>query len=83
LLGVTDKGDIKGLRDTNSLRSRIQDLGRNMDPSLNIIVGVSDAGNVMVIDVPEGNSKPYSAGGKFFMRYGANAVWCKFPAVDE
>ncbi len=73
LLGVTDKGLIKGIGDTNFLRSRIQDLARNMDPSLNIIVGVNDAGNVVVIDVPEGDSKPYSAGGKFFMRYGANS----------
>ncbi len=73
LLGVTDKGTIKGIGDTNPLRSRIQDLARNMDPSLNIIVDANDVGNVVIIDVPEGKSKPYSAGGKFFMRYGANS----------
>ena len=38
LLGVRDDGTIKGIADTNQLRARIQDIARNCDPPINILL---------------------------------------------
>lgn len=71
LIGVTDDGKIKPINISNKLRSEIMDLVRNFDPSLKVII--EEAEGVIIINVPEGNEKPYSTGGKFFLRHGANS----------
>ena len=71
LLGVTDKGEIKGINITNRLKSQIIDIARNFDPKLEI--SVEEVGNVLVVNIQEGKNKPYSVNGKFFMRYGPNS----------
>ena len=71
LVGVRDDGKIKGLNINNNLKSQIQDLARNMDPSLNIVIDYVES--VLIIKVPEGADKPYSANGKFYLRYGPNS----------
>ena len=71
LLGVTDKGEVKGINITNRLKSQITDIARNFDPKLEI--SLEEVGNILVISVPEGKNKPYSVNGKFFMRYGPNS----------
>ena len=38
LLGVRDDGTIKGIADTNQLRARLQDIARNCDPPVKILV---------------------------------------------
>ena len=38
LLGVRDNGSVSGIKDSNALRARIQDVARNCDPSLLIRV---------------------------------------------
>ncbi len=75
LLGVTDDGRTKGINITNSLKSQIQDIARNLDPPLNI--AVSNVNNILVIDIPEGVNKPYSASGRFYLRYGSNSQQLK------
>ena len=71
LIGVTDDGKIKPVTLSNKMKSEIQDLVRKFDPSLSVDMGVF--GGVVIIDVPEGKKKPYSTGGKFYMRQGANS----------
>src|SRR3989344_7018022 len=71
LLGVTDKGEIKGINITNRLKSQIVDIARNLDPKLEI--SLEEVGNILVVNIPEGKNKPYSVNGKFFMRYGPNS----------
>src|SRR3989344_1863405 len=71
LLGVTDSREIKGLKLTNSLKSRIQNYATNMNPSL--ILDINDKDNIIIIRVPEGEDKPYSINGKFYQRQGANS----------
>ena len=71
LLGVTDVGEIRGIRDTNRLRSQIFDLAHNFDPPAEISIEVVDT--VIVITIPEGTDKPYSSNGKFFLRTGPNS----------
>jgi ATP-dependent DNA helicase RecG len=69
LIGVTDDGRMKPVNLSNKMKSEIQDLVRKFDPSFS--VNVSEFEGVIIIDVPEGKKKPYSTGGKFFMRQGA------------
>lgn len=71
LVGVNDKGEIRGIDITNRLRSQIIDTARNFDPKLEI--SLEEVGTILVINVPEGKNKPYSVNGKFFMRYGPNS----------
>ena len=71
LIGIDDKGKIVSAKLTNVLKSQIQDLARKFDPALS--VDISELGGVIIIDVPEGSKKPYSAGGKFYLRQGSNS----------
>jgi ATP-dependent DNA helicase RecG len=71
ILGVNDKGSVTGINLTNSLSSQIQDIARNIDPPVGIVIDFID--DVAVIDVTEGKEKPYSSHGKFYLRYGANS----------
>lgn len=71
LVGVTDGGKIKPTKFSNKIRSEIQDLVRNFDPSF--AIEISEFKGVVIINIGEGNKKPYSTGGKFYMRQGANS----------
>ncbi len=71
LLGVSDAGEIMGVRDHNVLKSRIQSTARSADPP--ITVNVDSVGQVLRVVVPRQHRKPYSFGGRFFMREGASS----------
>ena len=70
LLGVTDKGDIVGVADHSKLRSQVQSIARSAEPPINL--EVASMASVLCVTVPVQHNKPYSFGGKFFMREGAN-----------
>ena len=71
LIGVNDKGEVKGIQITNKLKSGIQDLARNCDPPIHIKLEAID--NVLIINVEEGKDKPYKSSQGFFMRQGASS----------
>ena len=71
LIGVSDDGKIKPITLSNRMKSEIQDLVRKFDPIFS--VDMSEFEGVVIIDVSEGKKKPYSTGGKFYMRQGANS----------
>jgi len=71
LVGVDDKGNISGIKNKNRIKSSIQSISRNMEPAYS--VDVETVGDVLVVHVPDGNKKPYSVGGKFFIREGSNS----------
>src|SRR3989338_6681720 len=71
VLGVKDDGSIIGYRLGNADSSRIQDTARNMDPQFQVSVEKVD--NLAVIHVPEGENKPYSSAGHFYLRTGSNS----------
>ena len=75
ILGAGDNGSIKGFILKNSDISKIHDIARNMDPSLNIVVEKSE--ELAVIYVPEGKDKPYTVSGHFYLRVGANSQQLK------
>lgn len=70
-LGVNDKAMIVGLGITNAQKSQVQDITNNCDPRVEI--SMSDAGNVLVIEVKEGKDKPYKCREGFFIRVGPNS----------
>lgn len=70
--GITDAGIVKGIAITNRIRSQIQDVARNCDPTIHINIKTLDEG-VLAIHVPEGAEKPYQCSRGFFLRMGANS----------
>jgi ATP-dependent DNA helicase RecG len=69
LLGVRDDGTVVGVRDSNELRARIQDMARNCDPPVKILV--EPVGKILVVTVRESESKPVQCREGFFWRQGA------------
>lgn len=69
LLGVRDDGTVVGAKDSNSLRARVQDIARNCDPPVNVLV--EPVGGVLVVHVRESDAKPVQCSEGFFWRQGA------------
>ncbi len=69
LLGVRDDGTVKGFPDSNEQRARIQDIARNCDPPVKVLV--QRAGEVTVVTVRESDAKPVQSSDGFFWRQGA------------
>ena len=70
LLGVNDEGKAVGEKLTNQMKAEILSLARNCEPHISISK-ISQLDNVVVIDVPEGNEKPYSCSSGYFRRLDA------------
>ena len=71
LIGVTDGGEVVGVADHNRLKSEVQSIARSADPP--VAVQVDSVGEVLCVTVPAQHSKPYSFGGKFYIREGASS----------
>jgi ATP-dependent DNA helicase RecG len=71
LIGVSDDGRAVGVRNTNRLKSEVQNVARSIEPPLVIDTDVVD--DILIVNVPAQNSKPYSSGGKFYLRDGASS----------
>ena len=71
LIGVTDSGEIVGVADHNDLKSKVQSTARSAEPP--VAIDVTSVGSVLCVSIPEQHGKPYSFGGRFFMREGANS----------
>jgi ATP-dependent DNA helicase RecG len=69
LLGVRDDGTVAGISDSNELRARIQDIARNCDPPVKVLV--ERIGKVTVVTVRESDAKPVQCSDGFFWRQGA------------
>jgi ATP-dependent DNA helicase RecG len=71
LLGISDQGLVKGIAINNSLKSRIQDIANNCDPSIKIYF--EEFENILIVHVREGTDKPYRCTGGFYTRTGPNS----------
>lgn len=71
LLGVTDEVKIKGINITNEFKSRIQDIANNCRPKIKISLESLD--NILIINVREGEDKPYECSTGFYKRIGPNS----------
>jgi ATP-dependent DNA helicase RecG len=59
LLGVDDAGSVKGETLTNKMKAEITELARNCEPGIHI-KGIKQVGKIIVVEIPEGDEKPYS-----------------------
>ena len=64
LLGVRDDGIVIGVKDSNALRARIQDIARNCDPPVKVLVELVD--DVLAVHVRESDAKPVQCSEGFF-----------------
>ena len=64
LLGVRDDGTVTGVKDSNVLRARIQDIARNCDPPVKVLA--EPVGEVFVVHVRESDAKPVQCNDGFF-----------------
>ncbi len=71
LLGVTDDGKVFGVGDHNRLKSEVRSAARSADPP--IAVDVESVQGTLCVRVPAQQGKPYSVGGKFYIRKGASS----------
>ncbi len=81
LIGVTDGGEIVGVADHNRLRSEVQSIARSAEPPIGI--ALESVGEVLCVVVPAQHSKPYSFGGKFFIREGASSQQMSCDEIRE
>ena len=75
LIGIDDKGSIKGVSLDNAKRSSIQNSIGEISPALHceLYPVEVDGKEVWVIDVPAGRLVPYFFGGSVFLREGPNS----------
>jgi len=71
-IGVTDSEEIKGIKVTNKLKSQIFDAARNCDPPIEVKLSTYK-NKILVVEVPEGDKKPYLCSQGFFVRNGPNS----------
>ena len=81
LLGVSDAGEIVGVPDHNRLKSRVLSTARSADPPID--VEVESVGEILCVVVPPQKRKPYSFGGRFFMRDGASSQQMSNAEVED
>ena len=81
LIGVSDTGEIIGVANHNRLKSRLQNTARSADPPIELEVESVD--RVLRVVVPPQKRKPYSFGGRFFMRIGANGQQMSNAEVED
>lgn len=83
LIGVDDNNDVTGVLIDNRQKSAIQDAINSITPKL--ICKLSEVnlaeGNVFVIEVPSGPSKPYVYSGAIYVRIGPNSQ--KLSSAEE
>ena len=72
-IGITDKGEIKGINITNQLKSRIEDIAKNCDPKISISIQTLKKDKILIIEVPESNNKPHRCSSGFYIRSGASS----------
>ena len=81
LIGVDDHGRKVGVKDPNRTISAVQTTARNIDPPL--VLDIETVDDVVVVSVPSGPNKPYSANGLFYIREAANTQQMKREQIRE
>jgi len=74
LIGVTDQGAIKNTKLTNDLKAKIIDVAKNCEPPIEINLETGQVGEdqLIIVQVSEGENKPYSCSSGFYLRHGAS-----------
>ena len=69
LIGVTDDGKIKGEKLSNKMKAEIVTLARNCEPAIEL--SVKQIEDIILIEVKEGEEKPYSCSYGYYKRLDA------------
>lgn len=71
-IGITDEHKVKGIKVTERLKSQLQNMARNCDPPVKIILEtiIYRDKEMLLVEVFEGENKPYSCSEGFYMRTG-------------
>ena len=70
-IGIDDNNNIKGVSNSNKIKSQIQDIANNCQPAIEI--SITEFQNIIIIQIPEGKEKPYQCADGFFIRMGVNS----------
>ena len=70
LLGVADDGEVTGESLSNKAKAEINAIARNCDPHIDI-EAIKQIGKVVVIEIQEGDEKPYSCSSGYYRRLDA------------
>ncbi|MCB0437274.1 MAG: ATP-binding protein [Mangrovimonas sp.] len=83
LLGVDDNNIVQGVVFNNAKRSALQNSINEISPALHceIYTVTVDSKDVVVIEVPSGENKPYVLSGAIYVRQGPNSQ--KLTTVEE
>ena len=71
-IGIEDDGTIEGIKIDNALKSKVQMMAHDCDPSISIELEVLET--ILIIEVAEGRNKPYRCTNGFYIRNGASTI---------
>lgn len=80
-LGISDDKKITGVKIDNEIKSQIQDIANNCEPSIKIFF--EEFENILIINIREGNDKPYKCSSGFYTRLGPNSQKLKRNEIIE
>lgn len=70
LLGVDDDGKVVGEKLTNEMKAEVISIARNCDPAIHI-KRIKQIGKIVIVEIAEGDEKPYSSSSGYFRRLDA------------
>lgn len=71
-IGIEDDSRVSGVTIDNTLKSKVQMMAHDCDPSVEISLSVCN--KVLIVDVHEGNNKPYRCTTGFYIRNGSSSI---------
>jgi len=77
LLGVRDEQTVGGETLTSDMKARINSVARNCNPPIH--VKIKQIQDVVLIEVPQGEEKPYGCGSGYFRRLAGVLFFAKDP----
>lgn len=71
-IGIEDNDVVSGIRIDNALKSKVQMMAHECDPSIEIQLETFN--NILIVHVPEGKNKPYRCSNGFYLRNGSSSI---------
>ena len=81
ILGIRDNGSPSGYMLSNADEAKINSTARNLEPSIKVRVERVDG--LAVIHIPEGENKPHSSAGQFYLRIGSTSQQLKRDEIRD
>ena len=72
-IGITDEGEVKGVKITNKLKGQIQSVAENCDPEIPIFIKEFKKENVLEINIEKSKGQLHRCSSGFYIRKGATS----------